>query len=182
MLVSASSLIASTPKESIAIDIYLGDILQSEAEVIVFSAHPSLLSGSGVSGVIHKAAGKKLEQAAKAFAPIKPGQAIITPAFNLSAKYVIHAVCPRYIYGSEEEEELLAQAYSSALALHDKTGNVDSIAFVSMGTGVYRWPLEKAAEIATNELLKSKYKETIVYVVDEETKNEYQRAYERIKN
>lgn len=144
----------------------------------MFSAHPSLLSGSGVSGVIHRAAGKELEQAAKVFAPIKPGQAIITPAFNLSAKYVIHAVCPRYIYGTAEEERLLSQAYISALALYDKTDNADSIAFVSMGTGVYRWPLEKAAKIAVSELSKSKLKEIIVCVVDEETKDVYQRAYE----
>ena len=161
-----------------SIDIYLGDILQSNADVIVFSAHPSLLSGSGVSGVIHKAAGKELEQAAKVFAPINPGEAIITPAFNLSAKYVIHAVCPRYIYGTDNEEELLARAYSSALALYDKTDNANSIAFVSMGTGVYRWPLEKAAKIAVSELSKSKFKETIVCVVDEETKDIYQGAYE----
>ena len=152
--------------------------MQSNADVIVFSAHPSLLSGSGVSGVIHKAAGKELEQAAKAFAPINPGEAIITPAFNLSAKYVIHAVCPRYIYGTDNEEELLARAYSSALALYDKTNNANRIAFVSMGTGVYRWPLEKAAKIAVSELSKSKFKETIVCVVDEETKDIYQRAYE----
>ena len=144
----------------------------------MFSAHPSLLSGSGVSGVIHKAAGKELEQAAKVFAPIKPGQAIITPAFNLSAKYVIHAVCPRYIYGTAEEERLLSQAYISALALYDKTDNANSIAFVSMGTGVYRWPLEKAAKIAVSELSKSKFKETIVCVFDEETKEIYQGAYE----
>ena len=144
----------------------------------MFSAHPSLLSGSGVSGVIHKAAGKELEQAAKIFAPINPGEAIITPAFNLSAKYVIHAVCPRYIYGTAEEESLLSQAYISALALYDKTDNANSIAFVSMGTGVYRWPLEKAAEIAVSELSKSKFKEIIVCVVDEETKDVYQRAYE----
>ena len=152
--------------------------MQSNADVIVFSAHPSLLSGSGVSGVIHKAAGKGLEQAAKVFAPINLGEAIITPAFNLSAKYVIHAVCPRYIYGTDNEEELLARAYSSALALYDKTDNADSIAFISMGTGVYRWPLEKAAKIAVSELSKSKFKEIIVCVVDEETKDVYQRAYE----
>ena len=152
--------------------------MQSGADVIVFSAHPSLLSGSGVSGVIHKAAGKELEQAAKVFAPINPGEAIITPAFNLSAKYVIHAVCPRYIYGTAEEERLLSQAYISALALYDKTDNANSIAFVSMGTGVYRWPLEKAAKIAVSELSKSKFKETIVCVFDEETKEIYQGAYE----
>jgi O-acetyl-ADP-ribose deacetylase (regulator of RNase III) len=70
-------------------------ILQSGADIIVLSANPSLLAGSGISGVIHKAAGKGLEIAAKVLGPIKVGEAIITPAFNLSAKYVIHTVCPR---------------------------------------------------------------------------------------
>ena len=152
--------------------------MRSGADVLVFSAHPSLLSGSGVSGLIHKAAGKELEQASKAFAPIKPGEAIITPAFKLSANYVIHAVCPRYIYGTDEEEKLLAQTYSAALALYDKTNNATSVAFVSMGTGVYRWPLEKAAKIAIDELTKSNFKETSLCVVDEETKSAYQRALE----
>lgn len=135
----------------------------------MLSAHPSLLSGSGVSGVIHKAAGKELEQAAKVFAPINPGEAIITPAFNLSAKYIIHAVGPRYIYGTDNEEELLARAYSSALALYDKTDNADSIAFISMGTGVYQWPLEKAAKIAVSELVKSKFNSTSLCVSDKKT-------------
>jgi O-acetyl-ADP-ribose deacetylase (regulator of RNase III) len=90
------------------ISIKTKNILNIKAEILILSANPSLLAGSGVSGVIHKAAGQQLEIAAKAFAPISPGEAIITPGFNLSAKYVIHTVCPRYMDGNQGEKELLA--------------------------------------------------------------------------
>lgn len=95
----------------------VSDILASGADIIAFSAHPSLLSGSGVSGIVHKAAGPELELFTKSLGPIAPGQSIITPAFNLRAKHIIHTVCPRYIYGTPEEESLLAMAYRSALSL-----------------------------------------------------------------
>ena len=134
------------------IDIRIRDILQSGADIIVFSAHPSLLAGSGVSGIVHKAAGPELEVFAKSLGPIATGQSIITPAFNLPAKYIIHTVCPRYIYGTPEEESHLAMAYRSALSLKRQAPDASSIAFVSLGTGVYRWPLEIAAKIAVAEL------------------------------
>ena len=155
--------------------------MQSGAEIIVLSANPSLLAGSGISGIIHKAAGSELEKAAKLLGPLKPGEAAITPAFNLSAKYVIHTVCPRYMDGQGVEKEHLAAAYNSALAFYNQVPDVKSIAFVSMGTGIYKWPLELAAEIAVNELAKSKFKETIMCVVDETTKTVYQRAYDRFR-
>ena len=90
------------------LDIRIRDILQSGADIIVFSAHPSLLAGSGVSGIVHKAAGPDLELYAKSLGPIAPGESVITPALNLPSKYIIHTVCPRYIYGTSEEEYLLA--------------------------------------------------------------------------
>jgi O-acetyl-ADP-ribose deacetylase len=92
------------------LEILIGDITQTNADIIVFSAHPSLLAGSGVSGAIHKAAGKELEAAAREFAPLKVSEAIITPAFELKSKYVIHTVCPRYIYRTDQEKEFLARA------------------------------------------------------------------------
>ena len=156
------------------------DILQSGADIIVLSANPSLLAGSGISGVIHKAAGKELEIAAKALGPIKVGEAIITPAFTLTAKYVIHTVCPRYIDGQRGERELLAEAYRKALSFYKKVSDMRSIAFVSMGTGVYRWPLELAAEIAVEELAKSRFETTAMCVVDEATRTSYQQAYENL--
>ena len=152
------------------------DILQSGSDIIVLSANPSLLAGSGISGVIHKAAGKELELAAKALGPIKVGEAVITPAFNLSAKYVVHTVCPRYIDGQRGERELLAEAYQSALSFYNEVSDVTSIALVSMGTGVYRWPLELAAKIAIKELAQSKFEMTTMCVIDEATRTVYQRA------
>jgi len=89
------------------LDIIIGDIIDSQAEALVFSAHPSLMAGSGVSGIIHKAAGMELERAAKVLGPIKPGESIATPGFNINAKYVIHTVCPRHISGSKEEKIFL---------------------------------------------------------------------------
>jgi O-acetyl-ADP-ribose deacetylase (regulator of RNase III) len=157
------------------------DILQSGADIIVLSANPSLLAGSGISGVIHKAAGKELELATKALGPIKVGEAIITPAFNLSAKYLVHTVCPRYIDGQRGERELLAEAYQSALSFYNEVSDVTSIALVSMGTGVYRWPLELAAKIAVKELAQSKFEMTTMCVIDEATRTIYQRACAKLE-
>ena len=150
----------------LTIDIQVRDILQSGADIIVFSAHPSLLAGSGVSGIVHKAAGPDLELCAKSLGPISPGKAVMTPAFNLPAKYIIHAVCPRYIHGTQDEERLLGSAYASALSLAVNATNIESIAFVFMGIGVYRWPKELAAKIAVQELRKSAIDTTILCVHD----------------
>jgi O-acetyl-ADP-ribose deacetylase (regulator of RNase III) len=152
----------------------LENILNISSEILVISANPSLLAGSGISGLIHKAAGAQLEAAAKRCSPLKPGQATITPAFNLSAKYVIHAVCPRYMDGQRGESELLYNAYASALALHSQTPDAKSITFVSMGTGVYKWPIALAADIAVKALLMSTFEETLMCVIDEETRLIYQ--------
>ena len=157
----------------LTIDIQVRDILQSGADIIVFSAHPSLLAGSGVSGIVHKAAGPELELFAKSLGPIAPGESVITPAFNLPAKYIIHTVCPRYIYGTPEEEHGLAMAYRSALSFKDKAPEASSIAFVSLGTGVYGWPLEIATKIAVAELSKSEFELTMLCVADEMTRAKY---------
>ena len=155
------------------LNIQTKDILQSGADIIVFSAHPSLLAGSGVSGIVHKAAGPELESFAKSLGPIASGESVITPAFNLPAKYIIHTVCPRYIYGTSEEEYLLAMGYRSALSFKDKAPDASSIAFVSLGTGVYRWPLEIAAKIAVTELRKSEFDKTLMCVAENQTKEAY---------
>ena len=157
-------------------------ILAVAPDIIVMSANSSLLAGSGISGIIHKAAGPQLEAAAKSFAPLKPGQAIITPAFNLSAKYVIHTVCPRYMDGQRGEAEQLYNAYASALALHSQAPDAKSIAFVSMGTGVYKWPIALAADIAVKALLTSTFEQTLICVMDEATQVVYQKALDRYRN
>jgi O-acetyl-ADP-ribose deacetylase (regulator of RNase III) len=161
------------------ISIIIDNVLSLSTDILVLSANPSLLAGSGVSGVIHKAAGPQLEIAAKAFAPISPGEAIITPGFNLSAKYVIHTVCPRFMDGNRGERELLAAAYKNTLAFYNQIPDAKSIAFVSMGTGVYKWPMALAAKIAVKELLKSRFKENYMCVLDEQSRLIYQSALDR---
>ena len=161
------------------ITLILSNLLSSPCDIVVISANPSLLAGSGISGIIHKAAGPQLEAAAKPFSPLTPGQAIITPAFNLSAKYVIHTVCPRYMDGQRGEAEQLYSAYASALALHSEAPDAKSIAFVSMGTGVYKWPMALAADIAVKALLTSTFEQTSMCVVEEKTRLIYQAALDR---
>ena len=162
--------------------ILVKNILQSGADIVVFSAHPSLLASSGVSGLVHKAAGPVLKSCAKSLGPIAAGQSVIIPAFSLSAKHIIHTVCPRYIYGTAEEEGLLALAYRSALSLKDNTPDTSSIAFVSLGTGVYRWSAEAAAKIVVTELSKSEFESTMMCVADSQTKEAYDQAYTDVKN
>jgi O-acetyl-ADP-ribose deacetylase (regulator of RNase III) len=161
------------------IKVLLESVTNVRADLIVLSANPSLLAGSGISGIIHKAAGPRLETAAKPFAPLTPGQSIITPAFNLSSKYVIHTVCPRYMDGQRGEAEQLYNAYASALALHIEAPDAKSIAFVSMGTGVYKWPMALAADIAVKALLTSTFEQTLMCVMDEATRVVYQGTLDR---
>ena len=162
-----------------SLEILNRNIFHGNFDIIAFSANPSLLAGSGISGIIHKAAGPQLEAAAKPFAPLMPGEAIITPAFNLSAKYVIHTVCPRYMDGQRGEAEQLYSAYASALALHSGAPDAKSIAFVSMGTGVYKWPMALAADVAVKALLTSTFEQTSMCVMDEATRVVYQGALDR---
>ena len=169
-------------RKSLNRSVLIKDVLTIQSDIIVISANPSLLAGSGVSGIIHKAAGPQLEAAAKPFAPLIPGQAIITPAFNLSAKYVIHTVCPRYMDGQRGEAEQFYNAYASALALHSEAPDAKSIAFVSMGTGVYKWPMALAADIAVKALLTSTFDQTLMCVMDESTRVVYQKALDRYRN
>ena len=157
-----------------SIEIRVESIIDITADVVVMSANPSLLAGSGVSGALHKKAGPELEIAAKSLGPIKPGESVITPAFDLNAKYIVHTVCPRFLRGADEEIALLTSAYKTVLDSFDQLENVNSIAFASMGTGIYRWPMELAADIAVKELKKSRYKKTIMCVIDTETKNIYE--------
>ena len=163
------------------LQIKVDSILKNQTDIIVISAHPSLLAGSGISGIIHKAAGPELEKYAKPLAPLKAGEAVITPAFNLNAKYIVHTICPRYMDGQRGEAEQLASAYSSALAFYNEVPDAKSIAFVSMGTGVYKWPLALAADIAIRELLKSRFEETFLCVMDESTRDAYELAQNKAK-
>jgi len=136
------------------VEIVLGDITnQSDIEAIVNSANRELSPGGGVSGAIHKKAGPQLYEYAKKFAPIKVGEAVITPAFNLPNKYVIHTLGP--VYGIDKpEEKLLEQCYISCLKLANDN-SISSVAFPSISTGIFGYPIEEASITAINTVMKN---------------------------
>lgn len=129
--------------------IYLwsGSIAELEADVIVNAANRSLLGGGGVDGVIHRAAGPALLGACKELNGCEAGQAKATPAFNLSARYVIHTVGPIWRKGDDAEIALLASCYAQSLKLAADL-NCCSIAFPALSTGAYGFPQDVAARTA----------------------------------
>ena len=115
---------------------------------IVNAANEQLAAGGGVCGAIHKAAGPQLEPTAQQMHAYCPtGQAVATPAFNLNASYIIHAVGPRYRPDDPTAPALLASAYQSAIQAADSL-KLLSIVFPSISTGIYGYPITAAAEIA----------------------------------
>jgi O-acetyl-ADP-ribose deacetylase (regulator of RNase III) len=163
------------------IELIQGDITKVEADAIVNAANTSLLGGGGVDGAIHRAGGKAiLEECIKIRerqGSCKTGEAVITTAGNLPAKYVIHTVGPVYNSGGEKVEKLLANAYSNSLKLAVEN-NVETIAFPNISTGIYRFPKDRAAQIAVETVslfLKenSSIKKVIFVCFDDENYNQY---------
>ena len=130
----------------------LGDITDQTTDAIVNAANSSLLGGGGVDGAIHRAAGLELLEACKTLNGCPTGEARITKGFKLSAQYVIHTVGPIWHGGSRKEEYLLAQCYKSVFRLAEEY-KLNTIAFPSISTGAYRFPLVRAAQIAIGETL-----------------------------
>jgi len=130
-----------------------GDITEMETDAIVNAANPSLMGGGGVDGAIHRKGGPKiLEECKRIRATEYPdglptGKAVITTGGNLKAKYVIHTVGPVWRDGNHGEPELLAEAYSNSLKLAVSKG-LKTIAFPSISTGAYGYPIEKACRVA----------------------------------
>ncbi len=124
-----------------------GDITKQETEVIVNAANKSLLGGGGVDGAIHRTGGPVILEECKKIGGCDTGEAVITSGGNLKADYVIHTVGPVYRDGLHREPELLENVYKNSLKLASSKG-IRSIAFPSISTGAYRYPLEEAAEIA----------------------------------
>jgi O-acetyl-ADP-ribose deacetylase (regulator of RNase III) len=123
-----------------------GDIMHQETEAIVNAANTSLLGGGGVDGAIHRAGGPKILEECRRFGGCPTGEARITSGGRLKARRVIHAVGPVYKDGRQGEPELLAGAYRTSLELASKH-KIKSVAFPSIGTGAYGYPIEAAAEV-----------------------------------
>ena len=132
---------------SLTIEMVSGDITrQPDVDCVVNAANAQLLPGGGVAGAIHRAAGPGLKEECRPLAPIRPGQAVITGGHGLPNKYVIHCLGP--VYGHDEPAEvLLGDCYRNALRLADDQG-IGSIAFPSISTGVFGYPMGEAAEVA----------------------------------
>ncbi|MEW6097237.1 MAG: O-acetyl-ADP-ribose deacetylase [bacterium] len=165
-----------------------GDITNEATDAIVNAANPSLMGGGGVDGAIHHAGGSViLEECKKIRATqgkLPTGKAVITTGGNLSAKYVIHTVGPIWHGGNQDESALLRSCYLESLKVA-VVNNCKSVAFPSISTGVYGYPVEKAAPIAleaVHDFLKenSNIREVRFVLFDPHTFDTYKRACEQL--
>ena len=166
-----------------------GNITAENVEAIVNAANSMLMGGGGVDGAIHKAGGPQIHQECKAIRQktgkkCLPGEAVITSGGNLRARFVIHTVGPVWHGGGKGEEEVLRSAYRNSLELA-LSKKIQSIAFPSISTGAYRFPLERATEIAVEETKRildtDKTITKVVFVCFGDTVlNTYQQVYKRV--
>ncbi len=163
------------------IELIQGDITQLKVDAIVNAANSSLLGGGGVDGAIHHAAGPQLLEECRNLNGCRTGEAKITKGYLLPAKHIIHTVGPVWHGGNANEEQLLATCYRNALEVATKN-KLETVAFPAISTGIYRFPKEKAAQIAMENSIQFLEKEPsikkIFFVVfDEENYHIYSRIF-----
>jgi O-acetyl-ADP-ribose deacetylase (regulator of RNase III) len=160
------------------IEVPRADITTLDVDPIVNAANAALAGGGGVDGAIHRAAGPELVAASRALAPWPPGAAVITPGFRLRARWVIHAVGPVWRGGRDGEPTILRSAYDHSFALALAQGDVASIAFPALSTGIYGFPKPLAAEIATDAMRRheARFERIVACAFDAETEVLYRAA------
>ncbi len=138
-----------------------GDITKEKVDGIVNAANNTLLGGGGVDGAIHKAGGPDILEQCKKIGGCPTGEARITTSGNMPSKYVIHTVGPIYKDGKRREKDLLYNAYYNSLELA-KEYNLKTIAFPSISTGVYGYPIDEASDIAIKAVMDFIKKENFI--------------------
>ena len=148
----------------VQIEAVRGDITrQPDVQIIVNAANAQLKGGGGVDGAIHRAAGPALVKASRALGPIEPGEAVITPAFDLPNDWVVHCVGPVYSAHRPVARQL-ARCYTQAMALAEQA-QATSVAFPAISTGVYGYPLDEAGPIAVRAVAAAAQSARFVRVV-----------------
>ncbi|MBV8986874.1 MAG: O-acetyl-ADP-ribose deacetylase [Acidimicrobiia bacterium] len=158
------------------IDAVRGDITAQNVDAVVNAANQALAGGGGVDGAIHRAAGhRELQEACQKLGGCETGDAKATPGFGLQARWIIHAVGPRWRGGDKGEADLLASCYRRSLEVADELG-AKSVAFPAISTGIYGYPSEEAARIAVDTIMSTPTQVEVVKLVafDEATYRLYE--------
>jgi len=165
------------------IKVEIGDITKLDCDCIVNAANCSLCGGGGVDGAIHRAAGPELLEECMTLRGCKTGEAKLTKGYKLKAKYIIHTVGPVYS-GKVEDRVLLESCYRNSLELA-KENHIHCIAFPAISTGAYRYPLDKACEVALTTIANwlqenAEYEmQVILCCFDKKTYEQYERIQKR---
>ena len=149
------------------ISLIKGDITSVQVDAIVNAANAALCGGGGVDGAIHRAAGPELLAYCRKLGAARPGDVVLTPGFSLKAKHILHAVGPVWRGGESGEDELLIQCYAQAFNIAAQL-SAHTIALPSISTGAYKFPLERAAQIAistASEFLKKHERPSVIQFV-----------------